>query len=229
VEKDLIKNELSKLLIDYDVRVNNCITRIDAIKKELDEHNNLSIKAFKEYINVFHEMEILVSNGSECNKCLWLCERKYLSIARAAIDLQCTFANFLVHTWDEVIAIEEMRVLAVKSVMLTYMKARSEIFSALSSAETATESLSMVEVDKDQLTPEKVLTKEEQGILLKETGLSDYKKAIQSWKFPSAPETSLILIEGELWRESGSRKRWKKCLVVVTRDRFLHVLSGREE
>ena len=63
VEKDLIKNELSKLLIDYDVRVNNCITRIDAIKKELDEHNNLSIKSFKEYINVFHEMEILVSNG----------------------------------------------------------------------------------------------------------------------------------------------------------------------
>ena len=63
MEKDLIKNELSKLLIDYDVRVNNCITRIDAIKKELDEHNNLSIKSFKEYINVFHEMEILVSNG----------------------------------------------------------------------------------------------------------------------------------------------------------------------
>ena len=82
------------------------------------------------------------------------------------------------HTWDEVIAIEEMRVLAVKNVMLEYMKARAEIFSALSSSDTAINSLSLVEVDKDQLTPEKVLTKEEQGILLKETGISDYKKAI---------------------------------------------------
>jgi hypothetical protein len=46
-----------------------------------------------------------------------------------------------VHTWEEVIAIEEMRVLAVKRIMLAYMKARAEIFSALSSSEAAIEAL----------------------------------------------------------------------------------------
>jgi hypothetical protein len=46
--------------------------------------------------------------------------------------------------------------------------------------------------------------------------------------FPSVPQTSLILLEGELWRQTSSQ-RWKKVLVVLTRDKFLHILSGREE
>jgi hypothetical protein len=83
-----------------------------------------------------------------------------------------------VHTWDEVIAIEGMRVLAVKNVMLEYMKARAEIFSALSSSEAAIEALSNVEVDKDSLAPEKVLTKDEQAMLVQETSVSDFKQAL---------------------------------------------------
>ena len=35
--------------------------------------------------------------------------------------------------------------------------------------------------------------------------------------------------EGELWREAGVKKRWKKSFVVVTHDNFIHVLSSAEE
>jgi len=35
--------------------------------------------------------------------------------------------------------------------------------------------------------------------------------------------------EGELWKETGVKKRWKKSFVVITHDHFIHVLSGAEE
>jgi hypothetical protein len=112
--------------------------------------------------------------------------------------------------------------------MLAYMKARADIFSALSSAEDAIGELNGVKADPDCLSPAKVIKPDESAMLVQETGLNDLKQAILTWPFPPAPDTTLLLWQGELWWRKTPSK-WKRVLAVITQDAFLHVLRGREE
>ena len=114
--------------------------------------------------------------------------------------------------------------------MLSYMKSRAEIYSSLDTAGMAYASIGDIVVDpKLTMAVDRIITAEEAKILREETKLDDLRNALVSWPYVAPPESSLVLKEGELWREAGVKKRWKKSFVVITHDQFIHVLSGAEE
>lgn len=132
--------------------------------------------------------------------------------------------------WDEIISLEEMRLDITKQAMLSYMKSRSEIYSSLDTAGVAYASIGDIVIDpKITLATDKIIIAEEARILREETKMEDLRQALVSWPFQPPPESSLVMKEGELWRETGVKKRWKKSFVVITHDFFIHVLQGSEE
>ena len=186
------------------------------------------MKHYQEHLFDFHNMENATQTGDKNEKCLWLSERNYLLTAKLSIKAQEEFAKSVVMVWDEVKELEQLRMNVTKSVLMQYMKSRMALFSNLTSACEAYDIVGEYVPATNSVDPEKLLTNEERRILAMETGVDDVRTALTSWTLSPPPSSSLIQKEGEITYESFENE-WTKSWIVVTRDNYIHMVTGKEE
>lgn len=93
----------------------------------------------------------MTSSGVTIDKDLWLSERNYLMTAKKSIALIRSYARDIVDAWDDIIQFEQMRLDITKETMLSFMKAKSEIFSGFPGVFEAYASV-------DEIVPDPMLT-----------------------------------------------------------------------
>ena len=174
-------------------------------------------------------MEILINNGKPVEECLWVFERKYLTLTKGSIQLQQNLANILVKTWNEFIEQDLSRNEAIQKVIMTYMTARIQIHDSLGTLHESIETLKVVDHSQHLLPQDEFINQEEVKLAQQQTGEEEVQKALQNWKIPSQPKSNLVMLASELHRKTGKEKSWKRRFVVVTRDHFLHFFPNREE
>lgn len=225
IENDLLHSEFVGILIDYDSHISETRSKVVALTLELEKLNYKASKLFTKHSSNFANIEISVASEEEPNICLWLSEWTYLHYARAAFKLQKVFVSYVHSLWSTIRQLETKRVKSIKSMMGKYIQMHKELFVI----ETTEVEIGIQEINEDlsnSFTPDKLLTAEEEEFIKKFGGDGqDSFERLLYWKLPFVEQSDMVLLEGQLIRETTVFRQWESCYAVLTKDRFLHLFN----
>lgn len=163
----------------------------------------------------------------------FLSEQKYMSCVLQMISAIYMLRNMLVDLWSEAVFLEEARVNGIQSLYEELVQSNQSLYGqevmkqllSLKNNQNKTElylPLSLMD-DKTIQAFNALCIDLGKKCDLARNNILEVQHVLESMKIEDAPRSNLIEMQDVLMRDPGVFSSWTDCLVILTKDSFMHI------